>query len=133
MTSYDWLEEYSESFGIVKRPVAGIHIKDRNSLWRAITMYVDSGADVSIMQSSFGELFGHTVKKGRRIRLKGVGKEEICAYVHKMDLLIGSHEIRTDVAIGENDDVPNILGRKDIFNLFEVQFKNKEEATRFLR
>ncbi|MFA4966660.1 MAG: hypothetical protein WC624_00350 [Candidatus Margulisiibacteriota bacterium] len=133
MIKYDWHEEYSESFGLVKRPVAEIHMKDKNKIWRAINMYVDSGADVSIIQNSFGELFGHNVEKGRKIRLKGIGKEEIIAYIHKMDLLIGAHEVNIEVAIGENDNVPNVLGRKGVFNFFEIQFKNKEEATHFLK
>ena len=74
MIKYDWHEEYSESFGLIKRPVAEIHMKDKNGIWRAITMYVDSGADVSIIQNSFGELFGHNVNKGRKIRLRYYAK-----------------------------------------------------------
>lgn len=133
MIKYDWNDEYSESFGVVKRPVAEIHIKDKNNIWRAITMYIDSGADISIIKKSFGELFGHNIKKGRKIRLKGIGKEEVIAYVHKMDLLIGTHEIRIEAAIAENEDVPNVLGRMDIFHSFEIHFKNKEESTHFLK
>ena len=133
MIKYDWHEEYSESFGLIKRPVAEIHIKDKNNIWRAITMYIDSGADISIIKKSFGELFGHDIKKGRKIRLKGISKEEVIAYIHKMDLLIGTHEIGIEVAIAESDDIPNILGRKDVFHLFEVQFKNRKQCTRFLK
>ena len=96
-------------------------------------MYVDSGADISIIPREHGELFGHNVKKGRKIRLKGVGPEHISAYVHKMDLLIGNHEIELDVAIAENNEVPKILGRKVVFDLFEVQFKNIKQQTRFIR
>lgn len=133
MIKYKWHEEASESFGIIKRPVAEVHIKDKNQIWRAISMYIDSGADVSIMTRSFGELFGHDLRKGRKIRLKGIGPAHINAFVHKMDLLIGKHEIAIDVAIAEDDSLPNILGRKDIFNLFEVQFKNLKEHTCFIR
>ncbi|MFH1386909.1 MAG: hypothetical protein ABIH50_04520 [bacterium] len=31
MIKYNWHEESSESFGIVKRPVAEIHILDKNN------------------------------------------------------------------------------------------------------
>jgi hypothetical protein len=59
MIEYQWREEASESFGKVKRPIARVHIKDKNGQWRAISMLVDSGADVSIITRSYGELFGH--------------------------------------------------------------------------
>lgn len=132
MISYQWREELSASLGKVKRPVAEVYIGDRNNVWRAITMLIDSGADISIIARSFGELFGHNVKKGKKIKLKGVGEEQITAYAHNMKLLIGRREMSASVAIAENDKVPNVLGRKDIFNIFEIHFKNLKECTRFI-
>ncbi len=96
-------------------------------------MYIDSGADVSIMMRSFGELFGHEVKKGKKIRLKGVGPAHINAYIHKMEILIGEDAVPVEVAIAEDDSVPNILGRKHIFDIFEITFNNKEQHTSFLK
>jgi len=133
MISYGWREELSSSLGKVQRPVAEIHIKDKNNIWRAITMYIDSGADISIITKNLGELFGHNLKKGKKIELKGISKGGVTAYIHKMDMLIGQDEINVEVAIAENDDIPKILGRRDIFNMFEIHFKNKEEATHFVR
>lgn len=133
MIKYQWHDEVSESFGLVKRPVAEVHIRDKNKIWRALTMYVDSGADVSIMMKSFGELFGHEVKKGRKIRLKGIGPVHITAYLHKMEVLIGKHIETIEVAIAEDDNVPNVIGRRGLFDLFEIQFKNIEKQTWFIR
>lgn len=133
MIEFSWREEISESFGIIKRPIAEVFIKDKKGTWRALTMYVDSGADTSVISRSFGELFGHNVERGRRIRMKGFGEEEIVAYVHNMEFKIGKYEFDVNVAVAENDKVPNVLGRKDVFDLFEIQFKNQKKATRFLR
>lgn len=133
MIKYRWHEELSESFGVIKRPVAELHIKDKSNVWRAINMYVDSGADISIIRRDFGELFGHDVKKGRKIELKGIGEAIVIAYIHKMDLLVGKHEIKVEIAIAENDKVPNVLGRKIIFDIFEIQFKNIKQCTQFIR
>jgi len=83
-----------------------------------------------ILARSFGELFGHKIKKGKKIRLKGIGSE-IAAYIHKMDLLIGKHEIPLDVAIADTDNIPNLLGRKTLFDLFEIRFKNLKKQTHF--
>lgn len=133
MIEYHWREEMSESFGRILRPVAEIHVRDKNNVSRALTLYIDSGADVSILTRSYGELFGHNVTKGRKLVLKGIGNLHLAAYLHKTKLLIGKHEIDAEVAIAENDDVPNVLGRRDIFNLFEIQFKNIQECTRLIR
>lgn len=133
MTDFAWREELSESFGKVKRPIAGVSIKAKDGKWHALTMYIDSGADASVLSRSFGELFGHNVKQGQRIRMKGFGEEEIIAYVHTMDIKIGEHAIEAKVAVAENNNVPNVLGRKDIFDLFEIQFKNTRKLTRFIR
>jgi len=133
MIEYRWREEGSESFGKVRRPVAEVHIKDKNNEWRAITMLVDSGADVSIISKSYGELFGHDLKKGRKIKLKGIGEDEVVAYIHKMDMLVGKHEVSIEVAVASVDLKVNILGRRNLFDLFEIQFKNKKQETWFLK
>ena len=133
MIEFAWREELSESFGKIKRPIAEVYIKDEKGNWRALTMYIDSGADASVLNRSIGELFGHNIEKGKRIRMKGFGEEEIVAFVHTMEIKIGNHEIEAKVVVAENDKVPNVLGRTDIFNIFEIQFKNQKECTRFIK
>lgn len=133
MIDFAWREELSESFGRVKRPVAEAYIKDKNGKWRALTMYIDSGADSCVISRSMGELFGHNIEKGIRIKMKGFGEEEIIAFIHTMQVKLGSHEFEAKVAVADNDKVPNVIGRKDVFSLFEVQFKNLKYLTRFIR
>jgi len=133
MIEYQWRDEGSDSFGRLKRPIAQLHIKDKSGEWRAISMLIDSGADVSIISKDFGELFGHNLKKGRKIKLKGIGEGEVVAYIHKMDMLVGKHEVSIEVAIASVDLKVNILGRRNLFDLFEIQFKNKKQETRFLK
>ncbi|MDD4178642.1 MAG: retropepsin-like aspartic protease [Candidatus Margulisbacteria bacterium] len=133
MIDFSWREDLSESFGKVKRPVAEIFVKDKAGNWRALTMIVDSGADASVINRSFGELFGHDLEKGRPIKIKGFGEQEIAAYVHNMRLKIGEDELDAKVVIADIEKGPNVLGRKDIFNVFEIQFKNIAECTRFIK
>ena len=133
MIKYSWREELSQSLGKIKRPVAEIHLKDKNNIWRALTMYIDSGADISILSKSFGELFSHNIKKGQEIRLKGINNCNFLAYIHTFEIRIGKNEERIKIAIAQNDEVPNILGRFDVFNLFEICFKNKSQQTTFTK
>lgn len=46
-------------------------------------------------------------------------------------MLIGEDVVTVEVAIAEDDIVPNILGRKQIFDIFEITFNNKEQHTSF--
>lgn len=132
MIHYQWRDEISTSLGRVKRPYAEIRMMDQKSNWHAITMLIDSGADITIVARSIGELYGHNVEKGKEIDLKGIGKAGVKAYIHKMTLLIGDHEVEVDVAVAQDDSVAqNILGRKDVFDFFEIHFK--KESTHFIR
>ena len=133
MTDFAWREELSEFFGKIKRPIAAVSIKSDDGKWHAITMLIDSGADASVMSRSFGELFGHNIKKGRKVPMKGFGEQVVIAYVHTMEIKIGKHVIKADVLVADDNNVPNVLGRKDVFNLFEIQFKNRKSLTRFIR
>jgi hypothetical protein len=49
-----------------------------------------------------------------------------------MEFKIGDNEIKVKVAIADKDNVPNVLGRTDVFNRFEVHFKHQKQCTRFL-
>lgn len=137
MIDFSWRDELSHSFGIVKRPVVEAFVKAEDNIWHALTMYVDSGADVTVINRSIGDLFGHNLKKGRKILMKGFGNQDIPAYVHTMRFKIGKHEFNANVAIPEKyykeSKTPNVLGRKDVFNLFEIQFKNLKKCTRFVK
>jgi hypothetical protein len=128
---YNWREEASRIFVTIKRPVAEIFVKATNSKWRALTLYVDSGADVTILRRSYGELLGLDVEKGRPARFKGFGKGEIKTYLHDLELKIGNDVIKTKVAISDDDTVPNVLGRKDVFDRCVISFLNGKAQTSF--
>jgi hypothetical protein len=133
VTIFNWREEASQIFGKIKRPIAEVFFKDVNGHWRAITLYVDSGADISILRRSYGELLGLEVSKGRPTKFKGFGKGEIKAYLHDLELKIGEEVIKIKVGICDNDEVPNVLGRTGVFDKYIVTFLNGMEKTSFQR
>jgi predicted aspartyl protease len=133
MTDFAWRKDLSQAFGTITRPVASVYIKADDGQWHALTMLIDSGADASVMSRSFGELFGHNIKKGRKVPMKGFGEQVVIAYVHTMEIKIGEHVVKADVLVADSNKVPNVLGRKDVFDLFEIQFKNTSKTTRFIR
>lgn len=131
MIVFNWREEASQIFGKIKRPIAEIFVKDTSGIWRALTLYVDSGADVTILRRSYGDLLGLDVEKGRPAKFRGFGKEEIQTFLHDLDLKIGNNEIKTKVAICQDDSVPNVLGRVSVFDKYIISFLNGKEQTSF--
>lgn len=130
MKCFDWKLEKSRVFGYIKRPVAEIALK-ANEDWQPIVVYVDSGADVTVLKRSYGELIGIAVEKGKYAEFKGVSGNKIKTYIHVVEMKIGDVEIEVKVAFAIDDTPPNLLGRIDVFNVFDLYFKSRTEETCF--
>ena len=95
-------------------------LKDANGDLFELSMLVDSGADISILSRRIGDIMGINVETGGEKIFRGIVGEMI-AYVHKITLFINGKEIETRVAFALSE-VPNLIGRLDIFKNFEVTF-----------
>lgn len=135
MKCFDWKLEESKYLGSVHRPVAEISIRDRNNEWKELSVYVDSGADISVLQRSFGELLGIDMESGKFAVFEGAGGGKIEAFIHKVTLRIGDYHLETDVAFCKNPEtlIPNIIGRFNIFDELEIDFKNLNRQTCFVK
>ncbi len=135
MKCFDWKLEGSDALGNVLRPVAEIAIKDVEGNWKYISVYVDSGADISVFQRSFGELLGLNIEEGRYAKFGGVGGGEVETYIHEVTMKINDDILSAEVAFCKNhkDRIPSLLGRWDIFNLFEVCFRNINKENCFVK
>lgn len=133
MFSFKWERTISKDLGRIKIPVAEIEIQDSHKQWKFIKLMVDSGAVISLFKKSFGELLGIDLKKGRPLKLGGIGKGKIKTYVHPINTKIGNFQLKIDAAFAENDLPPNLLGRIGIFDTLEIRFRNVTEETCFLK
>jgi hypothetical protein len=91
-----------------------------------ITALVDSGADISMFSPSVARILGLDTKRGKRKIFRGLGGE-IGAYVHRIDLQLGSARLRARVAFPEVE-IPNILGRLDVLKRFSLHFRDEKEV-----
>ncbi len=122
---FKFAKENSSSLGIVYRPIAKVGLKDVNWDMFELSMLVDSGADITILSKRIGDIMGVDVEQGEAKTFRGIVGEMI-AYVHKIPLFINGREIDTRVAFSLSE-VPNLLGRLDIFKNFEINFKKEED------
>ncbi len=125
---FPYRKERSSIFRGILRPVAKVTLEDEFDQW----FYVDSGADITLIPLSVGDLIGlRRLKKDKLQRILGVGKSSVPIMVKKVSMQIGSLNFEARVAWSQVEDVPLLLGRVDVFRKFSVTFKEKKQVTIF--
>jgi len=88
---------------------------------------IDTGAVISVMHSSYGEILGLEIKKGEPFVLKGIDNINIPSYIHEIDFFVDKYKFKLRVAFSENFKFPfGLLGREGFFDFFNVDFHQKE-------
>ena len=124
---FDFRKEESKLFGPVLRPVARIILINGEEIF-AEHLYVDSGADVTLIPKSVGDALGFVVEKTDQItEIKGIGERGVPIIIKKLKIKIGEKIFDARVAWALIEEVPLLLGREDVFNLFDISFlKNRK-------
>ena len=112
MPIYKWRRRPTKYFGEVLVPFAEIEIQDSHGRPQAFAVQVDSGAVISLLRRSAGELLGLDVEAGRRVQLGAVGGAQTVAFVHDLQTRLGNWPFApVPFAIAEGENAPNLLGR----------------------
>jgi hypothetical protein len=107
---------------VIYRPIARVFISGSKNEWQAFRVYIDSGADMSLFRRGDAEVLGLSLNKGEYRPIASVGRMLIPAYVHAIKMRIGDTDLEVKAAFADSDEVPRLLGRKDIFPHFKVIF-----------
>lgn len=127
--SFDFREEQSRIFGTILRPVAEIIFvsKDKEILE---SVYVDSGADISLISKSVGDLLGLKIEDNDKItEIKGIDERGVPIIIKNIKMKIGDKLLETRIAWALIEEVPLLLGREDVFGLFNICFKKNKKTT----
>lgn len=124
MIVFHYKEEEGRRQQVVKRPVADIWLQKGNT-WIEFHPYIDSGADVSLIPLSLGELLGFKVDKDEIEEIGGI-RGAVPVIYKKWPIKIGERILEILLAWALIEEVPPLLGRADIFEVFEVIFRQKE-------
>ncbi len=125
---FPYIREKSGIFGVVSRPVAKVIFQKKFPQW----MYVDTGADITLIPVSVGKLIGlHRTERDKLETIYGVGQSSVPIVVKRVSLRLGAVEFRARVAWSQIEDVPLLLGRIDVFPKFDVIFRERVGVTAF--
>ena len=85
--------------------------------------YLDSGADITLLPLSFAKALGIKIEEEEVKEIKGIGDSAVSVIIKEVELKIGKVKLKANVGIALIEEVPYLLGRKDIFNKFRVIFE----------
>ncbi|MFH1110579.1 MAG: DUF5677 domain-containing protein [Planctomycetota bacterium] len=130
MPVYKWQRRPTTHFGEVWFPIAQVELQTSQGRSRGFALQIDSGAVVSLLRRSTADLLGITLESGRRIALTSVGNATTGAYVHAIRTRF-NEGLACDVrfAIADTEEVPNLLGRLDVFDSLQVYFDATLQVT----
>jgi len=109
------------------KPIVTVYIKHVDMSWHPYSMYIDSGADITIINKSFGNLIGLKLKpKETKYKLNGVGGQEKFVY-RDIKIRLVNKIFKIKVAWILNDNTPLLIGRENVFDKFKICFREKDK------
>lgn len=125
MVEFTYRREKSGLLGEILRPIAQLEIRSEKSDWFPIIMYIDSGADISLVPRNFGLLVGLDLTQNLG-QIRGIGEAIVPLSLQNVNLRIEKYEIKVKIAVALINEVPYVLGRYDFFKLFKISFQEYE-------
>ena len=93
-------------------------------------MYVDSGADLTLVPGDFGKLLDMDLTRNLQ-NISGVAGSPLRVSVQPAEIGIGSQTAKARIAVAMRNDVPYLLGREGVFRLFRITFEEYKAQIRF--
>ena len=123
-------ESISTDGTLVKRPVADVFLQAASGEWIKFHPYIDSGADVTLIPLSLGKLLGSSARGKKVETIGGISGGVPIIYI-KNPMQIGTFTFESHIGWTQIEDVPALLGRADVFDQFDVNFKQKDSVIIF--
>lgn len=121
---FPYQREKSRLFGEIYRPVIKFEIETKFG-WTPILAYLDSGADVTLLPMSFIRALEIKIDEEDINEIRGIGDGKISVIIKEVRMKIGDKIFNAKVAIALIEDVPYLLGREDVFDRFEICFRQR--------
>jgi len=131
MIKFHYRKEFSAISGSILRPVAEVSLEYNNQTTEVV-MYIDSGADITMIPLEVGKALG--LKQGPNdeiLEIKGVSGSGVPYILKKANIILNGEMLKIRLAWALIDEIPLLLGRLDIFPKFRITFDEKQESIIF--
>jgi len=96
-----------------------------------VDFLIDSGADATVVTWQVGQYLGWAVAPSENPYPLGGISGSLPCYRRRVDMDIGGIRFPGTVMWALSDDLPNLLGREDVFDHFDIEFRQRERRIRF--
>ena len=132
MIKFHYRKEPSVISGMVLRPVADVILQSGRFKIEA-ALYIDSGADITMIPLELGKVLGFKQNPNDEIReIKGVSGSGVPYILKKTTLIINNRRLNIRLAWALIEEVPLLLGRMDIFDKFIITFHERQKLITFV-
>lgn len=133
MIKFRYQNEPSLSFGKILRPVADV-ILEANGLKVEVAMYIDSGADITMIPLRLGKALGFKQRPSDEIlEIKGVSGSGVPYILKNAFLMMDNARLKIRLAWALIEEIPLLLGRMDMFPKFKITFDERNRAIIFAK
>ncbi len=131
MITFHYRKESSVITGIVLRPVADVILEYKNRSVET-AMYIDSGADITMVPLEVGKALGFRQDpKDEILEIRGVSGSGVPYILKRANIILDGEKLNIRLAWALIEEVPLLLGRIDIFPKFKITFDEKVETIIF--
>lgn len=127
---FPYRQEPSLREGYIYRPIAKIVLKGPSGREIIDYFYIDSGADYTLIPYKLGHFLGLRPEKSEVFEVQGISGV-IGVIFSKIEIGIGGYNFVANIGWAQIEHIPLLLGRADIFDKFEVIFKQPERKVIF--
>jgi len=128
---FDYRKEISSVLGEIYRPIAKIQLKGDKG-WISEFMYVDSGADFTLIPYRLGKFLGFRHEDEEIHEIHGINGTAPVLF-KTISTKPGNHEFQMKAAWSQLEDVPLLPIRLDVFDQFDITFKQNDKKVIFER
>ncbi len=130
MTTFRMTTYQSPLLGLIQIPIARIRLSSPLGSFRT-TFLIDSGADITVVSYNTGALLNWSQTSDDAVMfMRGITGQEPCI-LRQLTMRIGSTQLQARVAWAQSNLRVNVLGRLDVFDAFNIEFRQSEGRTVF--